>query len=85
MKDIERLEKIADRDNCDGDCDLEYPHWKCPECAARSALNEIGEIIRNARAEVLRMWFCDTCEIYHKLDISFCPACDRPNTIKGEG
>jgi len=45
---IELLRKIADQDNCDGDCDLEYPHKRCQECEARSALNEIGEIARNA-------------------------------------
>lgn len=43
-KDNERLWKLADQDNCDGDCDLETPHKRCVECLARSALNDLGEM-----------------------------------------
>ena len=42
--DYERLWELADKDNCDGDCDLEPPHNRCAECLARSALNDLGEM-----------------------------------------
>jgi hypothetical protein len=44
MDNLEKLEKYADTDECDGECDMYSPYKKCPECAARSALNEIGGI-----------------------------------------
>lgn len=45
-KDQERLWELADQDNCDGLCvDIEPLYEKCPECLARSAVNEIGEIV----------------------------------------
>lgn len=43
-KDYKRLWELADKDNCDGDCDLEPPHNRCAECLARSALNDLGEM-----------------------------------------
>ena len=46
--DIQKLQELAIQDNCDGECDLEPPHQKCPECEARHTLNEIGEIARDA-------------------------------------
>ena len=44
MDNLEKLEKYAETDECNGDCDMYSPYKKCPECAARSALNEIGGI-----------------------------------------
>jgi len=44
MKVIDELEKIAEYDICDGNCDDAPPYKKCPECAARHVLNEIAEI-----------------------------------------
>jgi hypothetical protein len=42
-KDYERLWVLADQDNCTGDCDLNPPHKKCPECRAGEAINDCGE------------------------------------------
>lgn len=52
MNDIEKLKKLADQDNCNGDCDLKWPYEKCPECKARSVLNEMGEIASAALREI---------------------------------
>ena len=38
----------ADKDECDGDCDIEAPYRACKECTARRALNEIYEILKEA-------------------------------------
>lgn len=43
---IDFINEIANRDDCNGNCDLLYPYIKCSECYARNALNEIGELIR---------------------------------------
>lgn len=51
-KDQDRLWTLADQDNCDGDCDLEPPHKECPECLARSVINECGEIFGNVLSEI---------------------------------
>jgi len=40
MDNHEFLRQIADREHCDGNCDLYPPYEKCPECEAKSALNE---------------------------------------------
>lgn len=54
MKDkIDYMNVIANREDCDGNCDLLYPHIKCSECYARNALNEIGELIQH-KFEVLK-------------------------------
>jgi len=43
-KDYEKLWELADQNNCDGDCDLNLPYKRCPECAAGCKLNELAEI-----------------------------------------
>jgi len=43
---IKDLNTLADKDNCNGTCDLNEPYEKCEECSARSLLNEIGELVR---------------------------------------
>lgn len=43
-KEYELLWERADQDNCEGNCDLKPPHKKCPECAAREAINDCSEI-----------------------------------------
>jgi hypothetical protein len=40
------LRMRADKDECDGDCDIEAPYRACEECSARRALNEIYEILK---------------------------------------
>jgi len=52
---IEFLDKYADMDNCEGDCDDSSPYQKCPECLARKALNEAGEVLYNAVREIEEM------------------------------
>lgn len=46
-KDEERLWEIAVIDKCNGECNANAPYERCPECAAGTLLNELGEI-RNA-------------------------------------
>lgn len=43
---ITELERIANIEDCDGDCDLNKPYIKCKECEAKNTLNEIGELIQ---------------------------------------
>lgn len=43
---------LADQDDCDGECDTEPLYERCPECLARSAINEIGEIIGERLDEI---------------------------------
>ncbi len=50
--DQERLWALADQDNCNGECDIEPSCERCPECLARSAINEIGEIMRDRLDEI---------------------------------
>ena len=50
--DQKRLWELADQDNCDGECDIEPNYDKCPECLARSAINEIGEIMGERLEEI---------------------------------
>jgi hypothetical protein len=45
--------EIADKDKCDGDCDSEAPYRPCKECAARRALNEIYEILKEASENII--------------------------------
>ena len=45
---IKTLQERADWDDCDGDCDLEAPHVECRSCKASRALNDAGEILRDA-------------------------------------
>lgn len=52
---IEFLDKYADMDNCEGDCDESPPYRKCPECLACHALNEVGEVLDNAVREIEKM------------------------------
>ncbi len=50
--DQERLWELADQDNCDGECDTEPLYERCPECLARGAINEVGEIIGECLREI---------------------------------
>ena len=50
--DQEQLWELADQDNCNGECCTEPLYEKCPECLARSAINEIGEIIGGVLEEI---------------------------------
>jgi len=45
---VSLLRVIADKDECDGDCDIESPYRACRECTARRALNEVYEILKEA-------------------------------------
>ena len=45
---VSLLRLRADKDECDGDCDIEAPYRACKECTARRALNEIYEILKEA-------------------------------------
>lgn len=51
-KNNEQLDKIAEQDNCEGDCDSDPPYERCPECIARSAMNESAEVIGYALDEI---------------------------------
>lgn len=37
------INRIADLDFCDGNCDEESPYIKCDICEAKHFLNELGE------------------------------------------
>ncbi len=43
--DLSKLEKLADENECDGNCDEIYPYKSCPGCMATGAINEAGEIL----------------------------------------
>lgn len=45
---MELLQRRADESTCDGDCDLEPPHIECRGCKATRALNDAGELFREA-------------------------------------
>jgi len=47
-----KLDILANQDTCNGDCDLETPHKRCRECTARSTINAVGELLRNALLEI---------------------------------
>lgn len=52
-EDQERLWTLADQDNCDGLCmDVEPLYERCPECLAKSAVNDIGEIVGERLDEI---------------------------------
>lgn len=44
---MEILKNRADKNECDGSCDEFTPFIKCEGCNAGSALNDIGETLRN--------------------------------------
>jgi hypothetical protein len=46
--------EIADKDECDGDCDSEAPYRSCKECTSRRVLNEIYEILKEESYEILK-------------------------------
>ena len=46
------LNRLADDDTCDGDCDLNRPWKKCPACRAREALNDAGETMAEAVGDI---------------------------------
>jgi hypothetical protein len=46
MTDFDFLNTLADLEECDGECDVDPPYTRCPECQARSSLNELSEIAR---------------------------------------
>lgn len=52
MKDQERIWTLADQDNCDGYCDRAFPYKRCPECLARSVINECGELFGDVLREI---------------------------------
>lgn len=45
LDELTELSRRADGETCDGDCDEKHP---CAECRARRAINEAGEIFREA-------------------------------------
>jgi len=45
---ISLLSKIADENDCDGECDLNPPYEECRGCVARRTLNNIWEEIKDA-------------------------------------
>lgn len=51
-KEHEQLWKLADQNNCEGNCDNKYPYKQCPECIAKSAINECGEIRDTALRDI---------------------------------
>lgn len=63
MQDLETMLKVlqerADWDDCDGDCDLEPPYVECRSCKATRALNDAGDLFR----EALRLDFRTASEL----------------------
>lgn len=45
---ILELEERADDMSCEGDCDEKPPYKPCAACRASRALNDIGDIVREA-------------------------------------
>lgn len=52
---IEFLEKYANKDECDGNCDQNSPYKECIECLARQTLNMVAEILDSEIIDIKEM------------------------------
>jgi len=43
---LKKLEKLSDKDECDGECDMKPPYEQCKECLASETLNVIADMLR---------------------------------------
>jgi len=53
-KKIEIIEKLANKENCDGECNLKYPYVKCSKCESRSFLNKLDNNLSNLMSNIIK-------------------------------